>query len=127
MRPLACLVLLSIAAPVLAQDESWAGKTILPKRIDAAMRQSDASGKVTLTIVLNDNIHYRVVADNGAQVKVVNSQGIAGWLDKNEAVLRENAVEHFTKAIADQPKSPGNYQKRAYRSEERRVGKECRL
>ena len=114
MRQFAFLVLVLVAAPVFGGDDSWVGKTILPKRNDVKMRQFNTGGAVRLTTVLNDNIHYRVVADKGAQVKVVNSQGVEGWLDKNEAVLREDAVEHFTKAIADNPRSAGNYQKRAY-------------
>jgi tetratricopeptide (TPR) repeat protein len=47
-------------------------------------------------------------------VKIVNSQGMIGWLDKSDAVPLENAVAHFSQAITANPRMPSNYQKRAY-------------
>lgn len=114
MRHLVCLVLLLVPGFALAQDDSWVGKTVITKKNGVKLIQFDAKGKQADISLLDDSIHYRVLADKGAQIKVVTTQGVEGWMDKNDGVLAEDAIKHFSSAIVANPKDAGAYQKRSY-------------
>ena len=113
MRHLACLLVL-IAAPAFAQEESWVGKTVITKHFGIGINRIDNLGKEDYVGKLTDSIHYRVLADKGNKIKVAKSDGVEGWFDKTDAVLPEQAVEHFSAVIKNAPRDAGAYQKRAF-------------
>jgi tetratricopeptide (TPR) repeat protein len=109
----AAVVFLLAAIPAFAQEGTWLGKTILTRELGVPITHTDEKGK-EVYLPLTDSIYYRVEAEDGDRVKVVTNKGIAGWLKKSDAVLPEQAVEHFTKVLEKKPNDAGAYQKRAY-------------
>lgn len=100
---LSCCLLFAFAAPLPAQEGSWVGKTILPKKTTLAIGYTDATGKDVVVAKL-DEWHYPVLAEQDGWLRVETADGKAGWFLKTDAVLLEAAPAYFTKRIQQDPK-----------------------
>jgi Tfp pilus assembly protein PilF len=116
MRRLACLlVLLSLAVnPVVAQEDSWVGKTIITTRYGIKISQTNAKGEEVYIGELVDNLSYEVKGHKGNKLLVATGKGVQGWFDKADAVLTKDAVAHFTDELKKNPRDAGSLQKRAF-------------
>lgn len=94
-----------------ASEPNWVGKTILVKKGALNITRVNDSGDVVNVAKLN-YVSYRVLADKGDWIKL-SHHGAEGWLEKTEAVLLEDAVEHFTNRIHADPKDASAYNSRA--------------
>lgn len=94
---LALLLPLGLAGSADA-GANWTGKIVLLKG-DKEVRigHTDPSGKQIYVAKLN-MLHYRVLEEKDGWLKV-RQRGVEGWFDKINAVLLENAVDHFSGRI----------------------------
>src|SRR5262245_24434272 len=111
MRP---LLLHSLAAAALcawcaaARADSWAGKRIMLKRPGARIGHTDkATGRQVYDATLTDMM-YEVLREQAGWLRV-RHRGVEGWLDKDAAVLLENAIDHFTNHIRRSPEDAYAY------------------
>src|SRR6266852_1536938 len=94
---LLAMFFLTLTARVHAAEKSWVGKKIMTKEGRIALRVVDDNdqwknvGEVTDFVVT-------VEKEDGHWIKI-RSRGIAGWIDRNDAVLLEDAIEYFTDRI----------------------------
>jgi tetratricopeptide (TPR) repeat protein len=80
------------------QSLSWTGKRIVTRNAGVKLAYTDSrSGKVIELATLDRGI-YTVLKEKGDWIKI-RHRGVAGWLAKDDAVLLENAVGHFTQRI----------------------------
>lgn len=107
---------LASAAPVpKGKDESWVGKTVLPKKPDP--QGSTPAGTADDTpIELTRTLHaasWEVKAEKGTRVEVVED-GAGWWVEKELLVPLADAVAHFTKAIEADPNDAYAYNFRGW-------------
>src|SRR5947208_6293793 len=105
---LVCLA--ALAAPATAQENSWAGKTVLTKKNDLTFGYSDDNGRQKILGTLTF-VDYRVLADQGGWLKV-SQNGVEGWFDKTQAIVLDEAPAYFTARIRENP-SADLYNRRA--------------
>lgn len=105
-------LLLLFAAPLLAQNPSWEGKTILVKRTGIDIGHVDAKGKDVVTDTI-DEISYKVLNEEDGWIRIKTARGKYGWFLRDDAVLLEDAPAYFTKKIQQNPKNAKAYQSRA--------------
>jgi uncharacterized protein (TIGR03000 family) len=107
----AWLCLVSDGRELKADDGgSWMGKSVLTKRSGVLIRRN-AQGEVR-TIPTHD-LRYRVEEERDGWIKV-RQDGEAGWLDKDDVVLLEQAVPFFTGQIRQHPNDLGAHNRRAW-------------
>ena len=118
MRRIATFFALLLAVPVHAQEETWAGKTVITIRHDIRIgniiKPGNAPAGGDYTAVLDDSVDYRVLEDKDGKIKVVTTQGVVGWFDKADAVTVDRAVAHFNKVLVREPRNVSALQKRAH-------------
>jgi tetratricopeptide (TPR) repeat protein len=108
-----CLALLSTLALAIgfgrADDKSWTGKNVIIKRPGVTVQFTDADGSPQQTRIRN--IIQTVRSEKDGWLEVGNS-GDAGWLNKDDVVLIDEAPEFFTSQIQANPENDFAY---AYR------------
>jgi tetratricopeptide (TPR) repeat protein len=97
-------VVLALLIPsflVAAQSDSWVGKNVVLKKLGTKLRNIDIKGDwvVAHTIVIPI---ATVIAEDNHKLKVVDA-GISGWIDKEDALLPDDAVTHFTERLDKKP------------------------
>ena len=92
----AATVFLASAAARGEDKKSWDGKLAVLKRAGTKISHTDKRGR-TQTVTLKRFV-YLVLKEDGQRIKL-QQDGVAGWLDKGEAVLLEDAVAHFSARI----------------------------
>jgi tetratricopeptide (TPR) repeat protein len=119
MRPLLDVVLwLSILhtalvpLPVRDVKGSWVNKRIMLKQPNVQASSERVKDKAKYVAYLTD-ILYSVEADQEGWVRV-NHHGTVGWIEKNAAVIVEEAVPFFSTQIRDDPKDARAYAHRAW-------------
>jgi tetratricopeptide (TPR) repeat protein len=105
------LLLVCVLPGLAAADDSWVGKTILLKKNDVRLAQTDKDGREVDGPTLY-KLSYVVVAVQDKRVKVRHNSA-EGWIDRADAVLQEDAVDFFTQRIAANPKDATAYVRRA--------------
>jgi tetratricopeptide (TPR) repeat protein len=103
----------ALACPVRAQEPSWLGKTILTKKAGIMIGHTDKQTGKEVDDAELTHTDYKVIAEQGKFIKVRHN-GIEGWFDKADAVLLEDAVEHYTARIRENEKDSHAYAQRAY-------------
>src|SRR5580658_3475926 len=93
------LLILPFAGSVTAQEKTWAGKSVILKRIGIKI-----DGDKQLEIATLEEAHYKVLAEKDGRLKVKTRGGVVGWFDKDDAVILEDAVAFFTERIAEDSK-----------------------
>jgi tetratricopeptide (TPR) repeat protein len=111
-----CL-LCGVEAIVSAQDANWIGKRIVVKRPGLKIGYSDKDGRQIYVAVLSQ-MAYTVMGDQAGFVKVQEREH-EGWLDKEEALLVDDAIAHYSKKIADDPSEPIPYAFRGWAQKEK--------
>jgi tetratricopeptide (TPR) repeat protein len=95
---LTLLLPLAAAAPAHAGDD-WTGKFVLLKGgKDVKIGHTDAKTGQQVYLAALDLLHYRVLQDRDGWIKV-RHLGVEGWFDKKDAVVLNQAVEHFSARI----------------------------
>jgi hypothetical protein len=80
------------------QTMSWTGRKIITRKSGIKIGYTDArSGKVVEVATLDQGV-YVVLQEKGDWIKV-RHRGVAGWLPKDDTVLLEKSVAHFTQRI----------------------------
>jgi len=93
-------------------NASWIGKTILPKKyapmakfIPAGLElPPNPDGTPNEEIGWLDAASFEVKGEKGMRLEVLNADGDAGWVEKDNFVELSAAVEHFTTAIKENEK-----------------------
>ncbi len=108
-RALALFLLVPSAA--LAGD-SWTGKTVILTEfvVEVVDGTTDADGNLVPVARLSQ-LRYRVEDEEGDFIKV-REGGKPGWFPKHMAVPAEDAVEHFTQVIKENPAVAEYYNRR---------------
>lgn len=96
-------LMLFIPAASKAQTENWVGKTILPTKNFIQIKFTNPDGQVVVADKL-DELSYQVIAHQGEWIKVRTHRGSEGWFNQADAVLLDNAVDHFSQQIKQNPK-----------------------
>jgi tetratricopeptide (TPR) repeat protein len=106
-----CVVLACCFAPAQGgEGDSWVGKQIMTKKPEVRIGHTDENDRQVYVATLRD-IAYTVEQEQGDFIKV-RHRGVAGWLDKADAVLMEDAIRYFTTRIRNDDKDAFAY---AYR------------
>lgn len=103
------------AAPVpKGKDDSWVGKTVLPKRsgLIAATPTLNQQGQPSETYRFLDGGSWEVKTERGTRVEVI--EGTAGWVDKDAVVPLAGAIEFYDKVIKENPKDAYSYNFRGW-------------
>jgi tetratricopeptide (TPR) repeat protein len=94
------------------EGDSWVGKQVMLKkggvRIIAAPTGDPPEHVATLT-----GMTYTVEEEKGRRIKV-RHRGVAGWFDKDDAVLLEDAVRYFTDQVRINEKDAVAYAQRGW-------------
>ena len=71
--------------------EPGSDKTVLVKRM--TLKLTDDAGKQLGGI---DEVEFHVKAEQGTRIKVITRHGVEGWLERNDVVPVEDAINYFT-------------------------------
>jgi tetratricopeptide (TPR) repeat protein len=108
VRPLCFVsILFALTTPAHAADGSWVGKKIMTKEGAIDLRIVDKNDQWQVVGKVKDAVVV-VEKEDGHWIKV-RSGGVSGWIDKNDAVLLENAVDFFTDYIERNPRDAFGY------------------
>jgi tetratricopeptide (TPR) repeat protein len=115
MRPLTSLLLLFLltwlrttpSGSAAESARSWKGKQVMPKRAGVRLYTVDEDGRSKDLGELTRFI-YTVEADVAGKLRV-RQRGAAGYLDKRDAVVLEDAVAYFTARIRANAKDTRAY------------------
>jgi tetratricopeptide (TPR) repeat protein len=97
--------------------KSWVGKKVMTKKSGIKIGYTDKNGKERYVATLTDMI-YKVEREKGDFIEV-RHRGVAGWFDKTDAVLVENAISYFTARIRRNEKDASAYAHRGSAWEEK--------
>jgi tetratricopeptide (TPR) repeat protein len=116
--PLVCAlaVPLLLLTPASRGDDSWLGKKIMVKKAGVQIVRRDDNHK-RVTVTLTDMI-YTALKQEGHWI-TVRQRGDEGWLDRDDAVLLEDAGSYFTRRIRDNDKDAYAYAHRGWASKEK--------
>lgn len=103
--------LFATPAPLLAQDDSWVGKTVLTKHNGVTISYTDKQGNAAVKEL--NRVEYKVLAEQGGSIKMRTSDGTVGWALKSDVVPLEDAAIYFTDALKRDPKDIGALVRRA--------------
>jgi len=106
------VVVVSLATATARADDSWVGKTAMPKRAGLTIGHTDKNDQEVVDATLND-IEYKVEQEKGKWIKV-RHHGVTSWFAKADAVRLEDAVDYFTDRIRDDPKDDYAFGHRAW-------------
>ena len=70
-------------------------------------------GRQTAAVGQHRRDGHESARQKDGKIKVLTHQGIEAWFDKNEAVLKEKAVDYFTEIIKNNPNDANGYYCRA--------------
>jgi tetratricopeptide (TPR) repeat protein len=81
-------------------DDSWVGKKVMAKthEVEIVVRDEEQEGKKLII----DLILTVEKAEKGWLW--IESRGVKGWVDENDMVLFENAIDYFNKRVRENPK-----------------------
>src|SRR5262249_54203449 len=102
----ACCFVLSPSVRAL-NDDSWVGKKVMTNKGGVRIGYTDEQDRQVFVATLTD-IYYTVEKEKGDYIKV-RHRGVAGWFDKADAVLLENAIPYFTRRIRQNEKDAYAY------------------
>jgi tetratricopeptide (TPR) repeat protein len=96
-----------------AAEESWTDKMVFVTRsgVQLINGRTDGTGRQVAVATL-DGLRYRVEAEDGDWIKV-RQRGIPGWFPKQQAVLADAALDHFTNEIDANPQDAELYNRRS--------------
>jgi tetratricopeptide (TPR) repeat protein len=97
------LVLLGVGRPVLAEEPSWEGKTILLARAGVTLQAPQGEKIAPLTAGVAKDLMFQVLKDKDGRLRI-SSRRQQGWISKSDAVLFDQAVAYFTKQVEGNPK-----------------------
>jgi tetratricopeptide (TPR) repeat protein len=80
-----------------ADEPSWAGRTVVLKRDGVRVGHTGPDGNAVYDADLTD-IAYPVQKETGGWL-LVRHGGVAGWFDKGDALLPEDAVAYFSEQL----------------------------
>jgi hypothetical protein len=80
------------------QSLSWTGKRIVARKAGVKISYTDARSGQVIDLANLDRGIYTVLKEKGDWIKV-RHRNVTGWLAKDDAVLLDNAVGHFTQRI----------------------------
>ncbi|MCI0642050.1 MAG: tetratricopeptide repeat protein [Gemmataceae bacterium] len=112
LSAIAIVILVVSTCAAGAGEATWTGKTIVIKRPGVKFGYTDDDGKQVYLGTL-DQLSYVCTGEDNGWLKAVHGDQY-GWFDKVDAVLLEDAVAYFTKAIERTPKDPSPYVRRAW-------------
>ncbi len=92
------VAMLPLPAESLAADaDSWVGQKVMPIRAGIRIGHSDNNGNQVYVAELTDLV-YAVLNEQDGWLQVQH-RGVAGWFDKDNAVLLDDAVSYFGQRI----------------------------
>jgi hypothetical protein len=80
------------------QSLSWTGKRVVTRNAGVKISYTDSRSGNVIELATLDRGVYTVLKEKGDWIKV-RHRGVAGWLAKDDAVLLDKAVGHFTQRI----------------------------
>jgi tetratricopeptide (TPR) repeat protein len=90
-----------LGLPVLAADPSWQGKPVLLTRPGVKLEAPE--GKIApKTAGVAKDLTFQVIEEKDGRLRI-SSRRQVGWIAKRDAVLYDQAVDHFTKRVTDDP------------------------
>ena len=93
-----------------ADDASWVGKKVMLKKTGVKIDRAERGGKRAEVGELKDLV-YTVIKQNAGGI-AVRDRGQEGWLDRDNAVLLQDAPQYFTERIRANPKDAAAYARR---------------
>jgi tetratricopeptide (TPR) repeat protein len=115
---LGCLVVACYVGPTPAgEGGTWVGKRVMLKK-DNLRLTADPNGDPPKYVATLTYATYTVEAEEGGRIKV-RHRGVAGWFNKADAVLVEDAVRYFTDQVRRNGRDAYAYVHRAVAWEER--------
>lgn len=94
-----------LLAPVLltAAEPSWEGKTVVLTRSAVKLQQPEGKDIAPKTAGLAKDLTFQVRKEEKDRL-LIDSRRQQGWIAKTDAVLFDQAVAHFDKALAENAK-----------------------
>jgi tetratricopeptide (TPR) repeat protein len=97
------LVLLWLQPPVRAGEPSWEGKVVLLTRPGVKLQVADGEKIAPKTSGVAQDLMFQAQQDQGGRLRI-GSRRQQGWIAKADAVPLDQAVAHFTRRLAQDPK-----------------------
>jgi tetratricopeptide (TPR) repeat protein len=97
------LVLMGMSRPVLAEEPSWEGKTVLLTRAGVKLQAPEGEKIAPKTAGVAKDLTFQVLKEEEGRLRI-SSRRQQGWISKSDAVLFDQAVAYFTKQVARNPK-----------------------
>jgi tetratricopeptide (TPR) repeat protein len=97
------LVVVCLRLTAGAAEPSWEGKTVILTRPGVTLKAPDGGDLAPKTSGAARDLTFQVVKDAGDRLRI-ESRRQQGWILKADAVPFDQAVAHFTKELARDPK-----------------------
>src|SRR4051812_40946387 len=97
------LALLFLPQLAAAEEPTWAGKTVLLALPGVKLTTADGEKIAPRTAGVAKDMLFAVRKDEGGRLRI-ESRRQAGWVAKADAVPFAEAVAHFTKRLAKDPR-----------------------
>jgi len=96
-------LLLSVPALLVAAEPSWEGKTVILTKPSVKLEAAENKEKSPKTFGLAKDLMFQVKKEEKDRI-LIDSRRQHGWVAKADAIPFNEAIPHFTKAIAGNPK-----------------------
>jgi len=98
------LGLMCVPSPGTAAEPSWEGKAVILTRAGVKMQAREGEKIAPKTSGVAKDLVFQVLKDEDGRLRI-DSRRQQGWIQKSDAVLYDQAVDYFTKKLADDPKN----------------------
>ena len=98
------LLLVSLPGFLPAAEPSWEGKTVILTKSGVKLQVPEGKNIAPKTAGAAKDLTFEVKKEEKDRL-LVDSRRQHGWITKSDAILFDQAVEHFTKELARDPKN----------------------
>src|SRR5262245_4073169 len=97
-------LLLSLPALLAADEPSWEGKTVVLTRPGVELAKPEGKDIAPRTSGVARDLAFTVRKEENGRL-LVDSRRQQGWIARSDAIPFDQAVAHFTKELASNPKN----------------------